>query len=101
MSFLIEEIEKRAAAKEQAQAVLHDLKERGVRVVHAIDIAPDLSAEDKERLAIVLGGITAMAQCIELGFEVHGGALDLKEKGLLDQARVTVERIDEVLNSDD
>lgn len=97
MSDLIANIKSRVAATDEAQAVLKELKVRGIRVVDAIDSTPGLSDEDKEGLAVVLGGITTMAESIEFCIEAEGSAIGLERAGLIETAKKTIARIDEVI----
>lgn len=97
MSSLVETIKKRASATEEANAVLTELKHRGVLLVNAIDTTPDLTEEDKEGLAVILGGVATMVETIELGVQFEGSAIELEERGLLQQARDTVKSIDDLL----
>lgn len=97
MKDLIASVKMRVAATEEAQAVLRELKLRGVRVVDAIDSTPDLSKEDKEGLAVVLGGIATMAESIEFCIEAEGSAIGLERIGLIEVAQKTIARIDEVI----
>lgn len=94
MSSFVATLKRNLAARDQATEVLVDLKRCGVRIADAIDTDRSLSLSDKEDLAVVLGGIAVVCDSIEVCLQVEGAGVDLNERGLLEQARQMIQKIE-------
>lgn len=97
MSEVVATLKLRLEANDQARLVLEDLVNRSRLVADTLDSDVALDDQDRESLLVVLGGVAAMSETIEQVMKSQGSAIELVRRGLLDHARRTISRIDQVL----